>query len=253
MYCQVMFFVIMTAYNEEGPLARLLPALPRTVNGHELRTILVDDGSKDRTARVAEAHGCTVIRMPCNGGKGAALRAGLRSIQDEACDGIILMDSDGQHDPCCLAALIAPIVEGTADMVVGSRYLATAGRGSTPLNRYLVRTATVNSLRRFAGIEVTDPYCGFRAFTPEAMKCVSLCGNRYESELEMAFCVNRSGLRIAEIPIPRIYGDRTSKMGARWGTFLGRVLVVSGYARTIVREIRKPDTEPGRELARMVS
>ena len=189
--------------------------------------------------------------MPVNGGKGAALRAGLQWIQHEVYDGVILMDSDGQHDPECLEALTAPIVERTADMVVGSRYLAASGRGSTPWNRYLVRTATVLSLKRFADIEVSDPFCGYRAFTPDAIRCVSLCGDRYESELEMAFCVTRSGKRITEVPIPKIYGDRTSKMGARYGAVLGRVSVVSGYARTIFREVRAGNAEEAPDLATM--
>lgn len=251
MYFKVMFFVIMTAYNEEEPLCRVLDALPGAVHGHELRTVVVDDGSTDRTADIAAAHGSTVIRMVKNGGKGAALRAGLASVRSEVFDGIILMDSDGQHDPDCLGALVAPIVDGTADMVVGSRYLMAPGRGSTPWNRYLVRTATVLSLRRFAGIDVSDPFCGYRAFTPDAIRSVSLCGDRYESELEMAFCITRSGMRIAEVPIPKIYGDETSKMGARRGALLGRIGVVSGYARTIVREIRAGDAEEARDLATM--
>lgn len=241
----------MTAYNEEAPLARLLSSLPDTVNGHELRTILVDDGSMDRTADVAESHGCTVIRLPVNGGKGAALRAGLEAIRHKAHDGVILMDSDGQHDPHCLTGLTGPIADGSADMVVGSRYLADNRRGATPWNRYLVRTATVKTLERFGGISVTDPYSGYRAFAPDALRCVSLCGDRYESELEIVFCMTRARMRIIEVPIPKIYGDATSKMAARHGAFLGRVTVVKGYARTILREIRTPDTQEVARIATM--
>ena len=246
-----MFFVIMTAYNEERPLTRLLPSLPDTVNGHELRTILVDDGSTDHTADVAESHGCTVIRLAKNGGKGAALRTGLQAIRHKVYDGIVLMDSDGQHDPNCLEALTAPISDGSADMVVGSRYLTNGGRGATPWNRYLVRTATVKSLQRFAGIAVTDPYCGYRAFSPKAVGCISLYGDRYESELEMAFCVAKANKCLVEVPIPRIYGPQTSKMAARHGAFLGRVAVVSGYARTIIREVRKLETQRAPDFATM--
>jgi len=234
-----MLYAIMTAYNEEVPLSTLLPLMPDRVHGHGLEIVVVDDGSADKTSQVAREHGCTVITLPQNRGKGAALRAGLDSIDLSIADGVILMDSDGQHDPSSLSLLTEPILEDTADMVVGSRYLADRSRGSTPLNRYLVRTATVLTVGRILGVRITDPYCGFRVFTPRAIGEINLCGDRYQSELEMLFCASRAGLRIKEMPIPKIYGDETSKMGARRGALIGRAEVVFGYATTIVREARK--------------
>ena len=97
----------------------------------------------------------------------------------------------------------------------------------------------------------TDTYSGYRAFAPDALRCVSLCGDRYESELEIVFCMTRARMRIIEVPIPKIYGDATSKMAARHGAFLGRVTVVKGYARTILREIRTPDTQEVARIATM--
>ncbi len=231
-----MIYAIMTAFNEAGCLLTLLPQMPATVHGHDLRIIVVDDGSTDATADVARAHGCTVIRSEMNRGKGASLRAGLASLGNAHFDAVVLMDSDGQHDPARLAALTEPILDGVAEMVVGSRYLAPTKRGQTPWNRYLVRSGTVSVLNLILSMPVTDPYSGYRALTQRAIECITLRGDRYESELEMLFCANGRGLRLVEVPIPKIYGPATSKMGARKGRVLGRVDVVSRYALTIARE-----------------
>lgn len=230
-----MIYAILTAYNEAEGLRALLPEMPSVVNGHDLSIVLVDDGSTDGTADVAAAHGCTVIRFDVNRGKGASLRAGLASIADALFDAVVLMDSDGQHDPTRIAALTEPILDGSADIVVGSRYLTSNTRGHTPWNRYLVRSGSVMILNGILSMGITDPYSGFRALTPEAIGCVDLRGDRYESELEMLFCARRGGLRLTEIAIPRIYGPKMSKMGARRGNLLGRIEVVSRYALTIAR------------------
>ena len=235
LYCLVVIYGIMTAYNEAAGLQALLPQMPSIVNGHDLRIIVVDDGSTDATADVSRAHGCTVIRFDENRGKGAALRSGLDSIIGMPCDAVVLMDSDGQHDPARLEALTQPVLDGSADIVVGSRYITSGKRGQTPWNRYLVRTGSVSILNAILSMGITDPYSGFRALAPQALGCIHLKGDRYESELEMLFCANRGGLRLMEVAVPKIYGPGTSKMGARRGNVLGRIEVVSRYALTIAR------------------
>lgn len=231
-----MISVIIAAYNEERGLTSILPAMPCEVNGHQVRVIVVDDGSTDSTSRVASRHGCTAVIQPENRGKGAALKAGLRSAAADQPDAVVLMDADGQHDPGDLGSIVAPVLDGSADMVVGSRFLGRRGRGSSPWNRYAVRAATVGTLRLLLRRTVTDPYSGYRALSPPMVEALELRGDRYESELEMAFSAARNGMRAFEVPIERRYGPSTSKMGARLGPVLGRVDVLRGYATTIVRE-----------------
>lgn len=241
----------MTAYNEEAALATLLPLVPRTVDGHDVEIIVVDDGSTDATAAVAASHGCPVVRSEMNQGKGTSLRLGIAQLGGHTSDGIIFMDADGQHDPAYLPQLMQPIHDGIADMVVGSRYLTSRARGKTPWNRYLVRTATVVILNWILGTEITDPYSGYRVMNPVMLENLDLIGDRYESELEMLFCAERAGLRVVEHPISRVYTGATSKMSARRGKLLGRAEVVLGYASTIVRGIRRTHSSnesPDRKL-----
>ena len=230
-----MICVLMAAFNEEQGLADLLPKMPSHLNGHEVRIMVVDDGSTDATTQIARDHGCITIRSEMNRGKGASLQIGLTALESLDYDVLVLMDSDGQHDPDELAAMTEPILEGSADIIVGSRYLLKPGRGQTPWNRYAVRTASVVLINRILSLNITDPYSGYRAMTSEAASCVELVGDRYESELEMLFCAAHHELRVEERAIPKIYGPATSKMGSRYGALFGRVAVVSGYARTIAR------------------
>lgn len=224
------------AYNEERGLQSMLPRIPPTVLGHDVEVIVLDDGSTDATAEVARQQGCTIVIGDTNQGKGSMMRQGLQFVGGRHFAAIVFMDGDGQHRPEDLSKLIAPILDRSADVVIGSRYLWSTGRESTPRNRYVVRSATVAVLDRILSLTITDPYSGYRALSPAASRCVEFVGDRYESELEMLFCAARSQMRVAEVPIARIYGPSTSKMGSRHGALVGRVVVVGRYAMTIVRE-----------------
>jgi glycosyltransferase involved in cell wall biosynthesis len=233
-----MVIVLIAAYNEEQALPSILHAIPSHVNESPVLTIVVDDGSTDRTAEVAGAAGCVTLRQDTNRGKGAALKAGIEAIEVHPLEALLLMDGDGQHDPHDIPRIARAVLDGTADMVVGTRYAASSGRGAAPTNRYLVRTATVWLLGTLLDIHLTDPYSGFRCLSPAMLSCLELRGDRYESELEMAFCAARSLRTVVEVPIGRVYGSGMSKMGARRGAALGRAEVVYGYATTILREAR---------------
>ena len=231
-----MVIVFMSAYNEEAALADVLAAMPGHLGSQQLRIVVLSDGSTDGTADLARSFGVEVMEFAENRGKGAALKAGLATIGDEPYAALVLMDADGQHDPVDLASIATPVLDGSANVVVGSRYLRNPGRGSTPWNRFAVRTAARTTLRILLAASVTDPFSGYRCLDPAAVSCLRLSGDRYESELEMLFCVEKNSLTILEVPISKLYGPGTSKMGARFGSVLGRIDVVSRYAFTIVRE-----------------
>lgn len=231
-------YVIIPAFNEAERLRRLLPRIPQRIDSISVRTVVVSDGSTDQTTQVAIRHGATIVPLGANSGKAAALRRGLRIAERAGAGWLVTMDGDGQHDPSDLARLVRPVLDGKGDVAIGSRYLTSPRKGATPFNRYLVRRATIAWLRRVLGREHSDPYSGYRIFSRDAMRRLSLGGHEYQTELEQLFDAAESGLRVVEVPIQRVYGPGTSKMGARWGRFGGRIRVVAQYVATIVRRSR---------------
>lgn len=240
-----MIIVLMAAFNEERALVDLLPRMPESVSGHRLRVVVLSDGSTDGTAAVARECGVEVLAFDENRGKGAVLRSGLDAIVDEPYTALVFMDADGQHDPRQLPELVGPVLNGLADVVVGSRYMHDAGRSNTPWNRYAVRCTVRAVLGVLLSSTTTDPFSGYRCLAPRAVECLDLTGDRYESELEMLFSAERHALRVTEVPVPRIYGPDTSKMNARHGVLMGRADVVYRYATTIIREAYRLNRQSG--------
>ncbi len=234
-----MIRIVVPAFNEARRLRSLLPLIPPRLHGVPAATIVVSDGSTDETERVAREEGATVVALPTNRGKGAALKAGVRRAAALGFDWLVTMDGDGQHDPRDLERLVAPVVTDRCDLAIGSRYLLDPSRDGTPVNRYLVRRMLIARLRRALGRTFTDPCCGYRCFSRGALERLSFHGDRYQSELEAIFDAAGAGLRILEVPVSRIYRPGLSKMGARWGRIPGRVLVVSQYLATVRRKTRE--------------
>ncbi len=237
-----MICIVVPAFNEGPRLPSVLAGIPPRLLGLPVATIVVSDGSTDDTERIAVEHGARLVSLPSNRGKGVALRAGLREARSLGFDYLVTMDGDGQHDPADLERLVTPVVEGRCDVAVGSRYCEDSSPGSTPLNRYLVRRALIASLRRVLGRIYTDPCCGFRCFARGAIRRIAFRGERYQGELEALFEAAANGLRVAEVPISRIYMPGASKMGAGRGRLAGRLWVVAQYVSTIrtkARELRR--------------
>jgi hypothetical protein len=194
----VRLLAILPAWNEERSLPAVLAAIRAAVPSADL--CVVDDGSTDATARVAAAHGATVLRIPVNLGIGGAVQAGYLHALEQGHDVAVQIDADGQHDPAWLDALLAPLRAGAADVVIGSRFLERAGFQST-----LVRRAGIRYLAWFlrlrCGARVTDPTSGFRA---AGRRAIALFARNYPSdypEPEAIALATRAGLRVAEVPV----------------------------------------------------
>src|SRR5437764_10227984 len=158
---------IVPALNEEHAIARVIDELRAFDPGLDI--VVVDDGSVDRTAAVAAAKGALVLRLPFNLGIGGAVQTGFRFAYEHGYDLAVRVDGDGQHDPGQLALVIAPVLRGDADIVVGSRF-AAAGRGyrSSRTRRVGIRLlAWVVS--RIVGQRVTDTTSGFQPLNREGI------------------------------------------------------------------------------------
>ena len=173
------------------------------------QVIVIDDGSTDKTALVAEKAGATVIRHDSNQGKGAAVSTAFEYARDSGCSALVLLDGDGQHEPVYIPYLVKPVLDGVADIVVGSRYLEI--ESSVPRYRiwgHRVLTFLTNFGSR---VKLTDSQSGFRAFSPKAIEALSFAEEGLSVESEMQFLASEANLRVAEIPVTISYHSKVKR------------------------------------------
>lgn len=221
---------ILPAYNEEISIGSMVLHAKQ----HADRVIVVDDGSSDRTAEVAELAGAEVIRHPFNKGKGAALRTGFEKASTNGSNVIVTMDADGQHDPEEIPKLVAPIFSGEADVVNGSRYMNGNGK-STPFYRRIGQNVLDRATNLNTGLHITDTQSGFRAFSKNALPAFRFRQSDFGIESEMLADAANAGLRIKEVEI-----------GVRYDVDCSTANPVSHGARVLVKVLH--DMELNRPL-----
>jgi glycosyltransferase involved in cell wall biosynthesis len=189
--------VVIAAYQEAANLPAVLSRVPGEVGGLRVRTLVVDDGSTDDTARLAAEGGALVARLETNRGQGVALRLGYRLARELGADYIATLDADGQYDPEQLEDVLAPLLDGRADFVTGSRRLGSA-EAPTLIRRLGTRVfAALVSL--LVGQRVTDTSNGLRAMRAEVTGQVRLEQPQYQSS-ELLLATFAAGYRVLEVP-----------------------------------------------------
>ncbi len=190
---------VIPAYNEEKYIASLVLKVRR----HADRVLVVDDGSRDLTGLLAVEAGATVVTHPANQGKGAAIRTGLREALELGGQAVVLLDGDGQHRAEHVGAIVAPVLAGEADMVVGSRFIGRDARRNVPGWRVFGQFALNVATRICSGVGLTDSQSGFRALSRDAALLMSerLSSRGFSVESEMQFIAPEHGLRVVETPI----------------------------------------------------
>ncbi|MGN7456715.1 glycosyltransferase family 2 protein [Paenibacillus pasadenensis] len=154
---------IVPAFNEEKNLISLYRKLKSVeLEDHTFDIIIINDCSTDRTKEVCDVNGIPVINLPCNLGIGGAVQSGYKYALKNDYDIALQVDGDGQHDPSYITKLIAPIINGESDMVIGSRYIQKRGFQSSKMRRLGIRYFTL-LLQATTGQKITDPTSGFRA------------------------------------------------------------------------------------------
>jgi glycosyltransferase involved in cell wall biosynthesis len=203
-------------------------AVVRAATAH-VPVLVVDDGSTDATAAVAEAAGAVVLRQQPNQGKGAALRAGFaRAIADGAL-AVVTLDGDGQHDPAELRRFIKAERDRPAELIVGKRDF-----GRMPLVRRLSNTAGTILLSAAVGRWIPDNQSGYRLVGRRLMAAMLASHeDGFAFEVEMIAVCLREGWLIRWVPISTIYGDERSHI--RPLHHLREFIAVAGRARRIVR------------------
>ena len=210
--------VVLPTYNEAENIEEVLGLVRQHLpEGHVL---VVDDGSPDGTADLAEAWGADhggvkVLRRPGKAGLGSAYRAGFRQGLDEGYDVLIEMDSDLQHDPAALPLLVHAVAGGAA-LAIGSRYVPGGQVPGWKLSRRMISQGGNRYAALVLGMPVKDATAGYRAYAAEALAAIDLDAVKadgYGFQVEMAYLVHQQGRPIAEVPIT--FHDRqrgTSKM-----------------------------------------
>jgi glycosyltransferase involved in cell wall biosynthesis len=188
--------VLIPAWNEE---TRIGPVIEEAKE--HLPVLVVDDGSTDETAEVAEASGATVVRHDENRRKGAALRTGFDWAMERGYDAVITLDADGQHDATEIPKLLEAFEANAGELIIGERSfseMAWPRPVTTRLGAWMLSLAL--------GTRVTDNQSGYRLLTRHFIENANLTSAGFEMEVEMIWEAVRLGMAIGWVPIRTIYG-----------------------------------------------
>jgi hypothetical protein len=166
-----------------------------------MEIIVVDDASFDRTPVIAAEAGAHVLRLACNLGIGGAVQTGFQAARELECDVVVQIDGDGQHDPKELPLILEPVLDGRADIVIGSRFAGAGKYRAPPVRRLGMRIfATFVSL--LVGKSLSDTSSSFRAVNRRALSLFAVdYPHGYLETIEATVMAVRYGLRIEEVPV----------------------------------------------------
>lgn len=186
-------------YNEEKTLLTTLEALPKKVEGiSEIEVLLINDGSTDKSAQIAEDWGAKVFNIKPNKGLANAFRSGLQEALNLGADIIVNTDADNQYCADDIAELVKPILEKKADIVVGARDIFSIKEFS-PIKKMLQKVGSF-VLRLLSSTQVEDAPSGFRAFSREAGIKINVFDN-YTYTMETLLQANAKDLKVISVPI----------------------------------------------------
>ncbi len=202
--------VAIPVYNEEKYVTRVL----ERVRPHAKDVLVIDDGSTDETPMLLARQPVEVIRHAENRGYGRSLRDAFRWASCYRYEWIITMDCDEQHEPAALPEFVAAAMADTHDIISGSRYMPQSGAvDSPPADRREINATITAEINDRLGLDLTDAFCGFKAYRVSALEKLRLTENGYAFPMQFWVQAAAMGLRIREIPIKLIYNDLNRSFG----------------------------------------
>lgn len=222
--------VVLPAYNAVDTLERTVAAVPAP---YRTAMILVDDASTDETYRRSVALGLTSIRHRRNRGYGGNQKTCYTAALDEGADIVVMLHPDGQYDPRMIEALTAPIRHGVCDVVLGNRIRSRRDTlaGGMPVHKYVVNRLLTVVENVVLGQNLGEFHSGMRAYSAQTLRTLPYQrfsdDFAFDSELLVAAAWFR--MRIGDVPVPTVYGDDSSQIGAVAGvTYTAKTLVALG-------------------------
>ena len=203
------FLTALPVYNESAHVNGVLDQVLR----YSPNVLVVDDGSTDGTAELlARRSDVERITHAKNQGYGAALRSAFEYALAHCYDVLVTIDCDGQHEPQRIPDFVAACAE--AQIVSGSRYLQPfPGESAPPADRRRINTQITEELNRRLGLNLSDAFCGFKAYRKDALARLRISETGYAMPLEVWAQAARANLKIIELPVPLIYLDESRSFG----------------------------------------
>jgi len=223
------------AFNEESTIARVVLEAQKYADV----VVVCDDGSKDVTGVIAKRLGADIVRHGQNLGYGASIKSlFIRALELNA-DVLITLDADGQHDPKEIPKLVTPIVQGTADLVIGSRFIDEHGTNEMPLYRRFGAQLITKMFNGLSKNDISDAQSGFRAYSHQALEKLNIFGTGMGASVEILVEASKLELKMCEVPCSCKYNNGGGKTSTEHPIAHGFGVVMS-IVRLIVE--KKPLT-----------
>jgi len=184
------------AFNEENTIGRVVLESQKFADA----VVVCDDGSADLTGEIAERLGATVIRHERNLGYGAAIKSLFASARELGADVLVTLDADGQHVPSEIPNVVKPVVEGTADLAIGSRFVDASGNAEMPLYRRFGARLITKLVNGSSKKGVSDAQSGFRAYNRQALEHLGIFEAGMGASIEILLEARKNDLKICEVP-----------------------------------------------------
>lgn len=238
---RVLVFIV--AYEAAATIRRVLERIP-ALPAYDVEVLVIDDSSKDATFSIADEirrggayrYPLTVLRNPQNQGYGGNQKIGYHFAIERGFDAVVLVHGDGQYAPEALPQIIAPIAEGVAEVVHGSRMLKPrdAIKGGMPVYKFVGNKMLTWYQNRVLGARLSEFHTGYKAYAVRALRRVpfAINSNVFHFDTEIIIQMLRAGFRIVEVPIPTFYGDEICRVnGIRYALDVARASTAAGLMR----------------------
>jgi glycosyltransferase involved in cell wall biosynthesis len=225
--------VLIPAYNEATRIAGVIESIKRVVT--EMPVLVINDGSRDDTAAVALQAGAIVVSHPFNMGYGAAIQTGYKYARDKGYDYLVQLDADGQHDPACIPDVLAPVMQGRADIAIGSRFLGTSY--TPPLARRLGMALFRKIVLLVTGKVCTDTTSGFQAFNRDVIRFFAqdIFPVDYP-DADMLITLHRAGFCMTEVPVRMFENSEGKSMHSGFKPIYYMFKMLLSIGVTLLRE-----------------